>query len=687
MARHRLAPVFVSALVVLAGTTLTPARSYAQTAPASPTQAAPQEEQERDGIETHLARLRTESADVRTQAAEALEHLEPSDVPAIRQRLLAPLGVSHFNVHAAMVRAIRSVTGGRENADFDLLTALIAYPSRTQDIDLATERIALARALGAIKTADSGRALVAFGLAHNRIFRLATIRIARNQLKEYTVPALIEIRRPTDDMRLYIRQMREGIRRVTPGESVQTRDNALLAEVIRAYGSVRQQDAMAVVGSFVNSDRVQVREAARWAIAQFGRDAINVLRSSYENFVGEDPNPLWGWERVARELYSANDRRKTEEVAAAMDQGLAAARAGRNDEMLSKFEWVLSRHPLFERRGEMVEHLERFARSLERTDVARAAVLYRTALRIDPEGARANALRGAILYLDAERALSHGVADPELYRAALTADPTHARARAQFDAVAQVEVLRSRYRRRAIGAGGLVVVALAFAGLIASEARRRARKRGLAKKTSRVARAAAASASLSAETPIATASQTDTSDALPASIASIPSIASGPPPVADEPRKSELEERFATALVTAVSEVPELPAEGEEPAAPVAVVSTVPAPLVIETPAKSAKVTAPATSPGVLLAEVPAATASSTSESDAREFEDDEDNADDAAPASVPATAERTLDEAPSGARSTRALPTKKSLTENLAEFLVDVAEGGTRRAARRRRR
>jgi hypothetical protein len=431
----------------------------------------------RFALEAILARLRTEDRDARSQAVDALNALEESDVPAIRQRLLSNLGMSHFNVHAAMVRAIRLVTGGRENAEYDLLTALINYPTRTPDVDVATERVALARALGNIKCAESGRALIAFGLAHNKIFRLATIRIAKNQLREYICPAVIEFRRPTEDARLYLRQVREAARRVTPGECVQTRDNALLAEVLRAFGSVRQTDAMAVVANYVNSDRVQVRDAARWAIAQYGRDAINTLRNTYENFVGEDTNPLWGWERIARELYAAYDRRKAEDVQATLDAGLAAASAGRMQEMLEKFEWVLARHPLYERRSEMVAPLVRYAQSLEASDSAKATVIYRTALRLAPDGPQAPQIRAAILFLEAERALARGVADPELYRAAIVQDANHLRARAQYEAVAQDELIKRRHRRRAIGAVGLLVVALAAIALIATEPKRSKRKK------------------------------------------------------------------------------------------------------------------------------------------------------------------------------------------------------------------
>ena len=43
---------------------------------------------------------------------------------------------------------------------------------------------------------------------------------------------------------------------------------------------LRQMDAMNVVISFVNSDRVQVRDAARWAVTQYNRESINALRQA-----------------------------------------------------------------------------------------------------------------------------------------------------------------------------------------------------------------------------------------------------------------------------------------------------------------------------------------------------------------------------------------------------------------------
>jgi len=449
----------------LAGLLLAPGLARAQEVPAP---AAPAIEasgvgrsgRELDGL---LAGLTDGSPRARRAAAEqAIAGIERDDLPALRERLLAPLaGVALDTLRLKLVRAVTQATAARPNAEYDLLTLLITLP-RARDTDAAIERITLARAVGNLPTSEAGRVLFAFSAAFNGTFRQEVGRIVRNQLKDYVLPAIIEARSLSEMQRIFARQLREALHRVTPGETVQQRDNALLADILRAFGAMRQSDAMRVVISFVNSDRAQVREAARGAVTQYGRDPIHALRDAYEMYEGHDPDLAWGWERVARELYQAADRRRDAEVSARLDQGLAAARGREVDAMLGHFRFVLARHPTFERRTEMVPALIEAARRLEGSDAARAESLWRLALWVDPAGPRAREVRAAVLFIEAERAMAGGVADPELYRAVLRVDPNHAGARAQVESVEQSGVFVSRRRRRLAGAAGI----LAFAGVM-----------------------------------------------------------------------------------------------------------------------------------------------------------------------------------------------------------------------------
>jgi hypothetical protein len=411
-------------------------------------------------VDAMLAGLNDGSPSERRRAAEeVIAAFERDDLPALRERLMAPLqGVHLDTLRLKMVRAVTQATAARPNAEYDLLSLLIALP-RARDTDVAIERITLARAVGRIPSSEAGRVLFAFAAAFNGTFRQEVGRIVRGGLKDYILPAIIEARGMSEMQRIFARQLREALHRVTPGETVQQRDNALLADILRAFGATRQADAMRVVISFVNSDRAQVREAARWAVTQYGRDTIHALRDAYEMYEGRDPDRSWGWERVALELYQAADRRRDAEVAARLDQGLAAARRGDVDAMLGHFRFVLARHPTFARRREMVPALIEAARRLESSDAARAESLWRLALWVDPAGPRAREVRAAVLFIEAEQAMARGVADAELYRAVLRVDPTHEGAREQVENIEQSGIFSARRRRRLAGAAGILALA------------------------------------------------------------------------------------------------------------------------------------------------------------------------------------------------------------------------------------
>ena len=58
---------------------------------------------------------------------------------------------------------------------------------------------------------------------------------------------------------------------------------------------------MPVILSFVNSDRAQVRAAAREALAAYGQDAIWKLREAYAALTGKPANEGWTAPELANE--------------------------------------------------------------------------------------------------------------------------------------------------------------------------------------------------------------------------------------------------------------------------------------------------------------------------------------------------------------------------------------------------
>src|SRR5262249_3783579 len=125
-------------------------------------------------------------------------------------------------------------------------------------------------------------------------------------------------------------------------------------DVLRAYGRTRDPDAARIVVSFAGTERSQVRDAARQAIALMGETANWQLRDAYENVVGKRPQRDWSWDRTARELFAELDRLRSAEVSDLFEAGLKAQSDGDLERMRTSFDQVLAKSPLFERRDEMI---------------------------------------------------------------------------------------------------------------------------------------------------------------------------------------------------------------------------------------------------------------------------------------------------------------------------------------------
>jgi hypothetical protein len=266
----------------------------------------------------------------------------------------------------------------------------------------------------------------------------------------------------------------ETLGRKVPGDAVQTKSKQVLAGVLLAYGDTRDADALAAVLSFVNSDRTEVRDAARRAVLAYGDAALPKLREAYTNLVGHPPPDAWAAADVARELFASDDRFRLQDVYALMDEGLADEAASRHDEAVTAFQNVLARQPLFERRVEMVTAFVLDAQSKEDTDPAAAEAYYRTAERLSPEGPRASQARSGLLYLEGEKLLARGIADESLFQRAGNEDPGNLKAHAELARIESRKADRDLKVRR-YAEGGLGAAAI-FAGLALLPRRKRVRK-------------------------------------------------------------------------------------------------------------------------------------------------------------------------------------------------------------------
>jgi tetratricopeptide (TPR) repeat protein len=288
------------------------------------------------------------------------------------------------------------------------------------------------------------------------------------KLRDKAVPALIEARQhDAKIVQRWANKELDALGRAIPGEAVASNDTQVLSDVLRAYGRTRDVDAVRVVLSFCNSERVQLRDASREALSAIGEPGIWQIRDQYLGLTGEKPPRSWTWDRLARELFALYDHQRLAEIHKLMDDGVAAAGAGKLTEAVEAFDKVLARAPLFERRKEMVPAYVERAKQLEEGKREDALAMMRKALRLDPKGDRSKSIEAEIAYLEGEISIEQGSPDRTAFERALALDPAHDRARRALAGLEDKAIERQSYLKRYVAAGGIAVLAIVAMILLA----------------------------------------------------------------------------------------------------------------------------------------------------------------------------------------------------------------------------
>lgn len=312
--------------------------------------------------------------------------------------------------------------------------------------------------LAQIGTVEAVRGLIDVYVRFGEFLRVDT-QLQLEALGDRAVPALIEARRhPAEKIVKWSARELDALGKAIPSEAVQMTDLQVLSDVLRAFGRVRDPDAARIVVSFSNSERAQVREASRQAIAMLGEVGAWQLRDTYETVVGKKPPRDWNWERTARELFGEFDRLRSAEVAKLYEAGAAAREHGDLEGMRRAFDQVLTRNPDYPKQSELASaYLDYAQKNLSKNPANALAALRRVERLAKDDSAKvATSLR---LTLEAENLAETGIADRTLLTRALEADPKNTRAReglARFDRGEVKEDNSSRY----YGAGAIGLVAL-----------------------------------------------------------------------------------------------------------------------------------------------------------------------------------------------------------------------------------
>ncbi len=432
-----------------------------------------------------LERLTASDAHTRDGARASIADVTPSVVAAVRTRLLEVrtsidrkeaqglLDDARKAGRKAMkgkdkgeAKPVKKKPGakdeGEDEGDWLEFVLANARPKNDSWRDLV-KLLAMERMLTNVGTTPAVRELLQMYSYFGELLRIDLARQV-NKLRDKAVPALIEARQHDAKIvqRFAVKEL-DLLGRTIPGEAVGVTDPQVLADILRAYGRTRDVDAERVVLSFCNSERINLREAAREAITAIGEPGIWQLRDAYLNQTGNKAPREFTWDRIARELFGMYDRARLAEVYKLMDEGVDLANAQKWIEATDAFDKVLARSPVFERRKEMVKaYLER-AKLSEAKDPAAALELLRKALRLDPKGEGSKKIEADIAYLEGMALIEKGTPDKFPLQKALEIDPKHERAKRALAELEQERVApKKSFVRRYVAAGGV-----GFAALIA----------------------------------------------------------------------------------------------------------------------------------------------------------------------------------------------------------------------------
>jgi tetratricopeptide (TPR) repeat protein len=258
-----------------------------------------------------------------------------------------------------------------------------------------------------------------------------------------------------------------------PAVAVRIADHHLVAEILLAYANPLDFGALAVIVSSMSSDRMEIRNAARQAIARFGKNAIWPLREAFEEATGKRARRDWNWEQLLEKLNSLHDREREQRADNALDKGIAAFRASDFKSMARHFDRILADYPDYERRSEMGPGYAAMGQNYLSSDkLALALSAYRRAIRLSPTHSAVSDWRAQLAFITSEQQLSRGVANLQGYKKVLQHNPEHEPAKTIIDRISGAWEMRQETAKRWSKVGAVVLLSLFALGQFYRRSRR-----------------------------------------------------------------------------------------------------------------------------------------------------------------------------------------------------------------------
>jgi hypothetical protein len=383
-------------------------------------------------LETLLERVASPDFATRVEAATQISRDASGSESAFREVLWSRHGARNVQIKAAMKEARRLLSRKGDDSEGGVLGVLLEMDPTDQEdgagIRAATRVMTMLVALSKLNTLAAYKVMLDFSLRHAGSFRreVGAMVVAAGF---DALPALIYGRGSKDEaLHMFAVRWIRDMGNPLLGEQIGRIENPRrLAQLLEAYASVRDFDAIDVTLSLTNHDSIFVRNAARKCMEVYGANAKWQIRRTYENTFAREPVEGTTIEQWRTELYEHYDQARIAPEMGLFKQGLDLAASEDLEGMAQKFAEVLRNEPMFPRRHEMAVGFLDLAVVHEepgRLDRARDAILL--ALRVAQPGSEEHGRAQARLkWIEAEVNRLAGAVDPVLYARIAEMDPDH----------------------------------------------------------------------------------------------------------------------------------------------------------------------------------------------------------------------------------------------------------------------
>ncbi|MBN2718229.1 MAG: hypothetical protein JXX14_20460 [Deltaproteobacteria bacterium] len=331
------------------------------------------------------------SGDIQMSPDELSALFEQLDSDSLRDRIAAAAEIRQNAVGAETIyrhalwqagnvghRELKDVlqrASGRAGEPGGIAGALVQMDNRDEAVNRTTRIVVMLVALHALDTMTGYKVLLDFSGRYAGAFRgLIGDMMVHAGLK--ALPALIYGRGSKNrELHMFsVAWIREMGNPLLSQQIQGIRNSRRLAQLLEAYASVNELDAIDVTLSLANHESNIVRKAARACLNVYGQNAKWSIHREYENVFGDEPE-AGDYGEWAAEIYKVWDAQRDSKTIALSKKGSAAASSGRFDEMDATYRELLSISPLNPHRPEIARDYLSYAASLESKGAHRKAIL------------------------------------------------------------------------------------------------------------------------------------------------------------------------------------------------------------------------------------------------------------------------------------------------------------------------